>query len=381
MKDKLRNLFISIIIVVSIVGLIVAWAFVVTDMIKSLAKNDDSVEPPVNVTYWTGESDKSWYDSENILEEYVLSTPEQFAGFSDLVNDDKVKFENVTIKLGADMYFNKSLDEAKALRPIGFVGSGAFFTGTFDGQFYSLNNLYMTHGDDKISGSALFGFVDTANLSNFSIRNIKVFGRTCVSAVVGMGSSVNMSDVNVTGAIIDSMYGCVGGMVGDLESGIVGSMSKIVNCSFDGYMSCQNGSKYAGGIVGLAQNCNLIIKNCKSNCIMKGFHNVAGIVGYISTISTKIEGNYVTIRADYSGLTSKKNYSTPWGGLVSYGSLKSDSVNYLKNNQMKAVINNACEALGITNVECVDAAEFSEGVTASQLDCENNVYSTTINVA
>lgn len=381
MKDNLRNLFISIIIVVSIVGLIVAWAFVVTDMIKSLAKNDDPVEPPVNVTYWTGESDKSWYDSENILEEYVLSTPEQFAGFSDLVNDDKVKFENVTIKLGADMYFNKSLDEAKALRPIGSMGSGAFFTGTFDGQFYSLNNLYMTHGDDKISGSALFGLVDTANLSNFSIRNIKVFGRACVSAVVGMGSSVNMSDVNVTGAIIDSMYGCVGGMVGDLESGIAGSMSKIVNCSFDGYMSCQNGSKYAGGIVGLAQNCNLIIKNCKSNCMIKGFHNVAGIVGYISTISTKIEGNYVTIRADYSGLISKKSNSTPWGGLMSYGSLKSDSVNYLKNNQMKAVINNACEALGVTNVECVDAAEFWEGVTASQLDCENNVYTATINVA
>lgn len=379
-KENFKTFMFSFLIVATIIGLVVAGAYVVTDVIKSLAKNDDPVEPPVNVTYWTGESDKTWFDSENMLDEYVLSTPEQFAGFSDLVNDDKVKFENIKIKLGSDMYFNKSFNDVKAIRPIGSMGSGAYFSGTFDGQFYSLNNLYMTHENDKISGSGLFGFVNNAYVSNLMIKDIKVFGRANVAAVVGSGS-VYMSDVHVSGATIDTLYGQVGGLVGSLSDPNKGAFSTIYNCSFDGSMNCENEGKYVGGIVGLAQSCDLVVKKCTANCNIKGFQGVAGIVGYVSTRSTKIEDNKISIRVDYEAITAKKDSSIPWGGLVSYGALNSDTVNYLKDNQMTAVISNACEALDISNVECVDAVNFWPGASASQLDCENNVYSTTINVA
>ena len=74
---------------------------------------------------WDGNSiDTSWYQSDK--DEFRLSTPEQLAGLSALVNGkdteypDGVSFENKTVLLDADIYLGN-----KPFTPIGHSLSGA----------------------------------------------------------------------------------------------------------------------------------------------------------------------------------------------------------------------------------------------------------------
>ena len=83
-------------------------------------------------TPWNGTSDKSWYKDDT--DSFTITTAEQLAGLAELVNDGN-KFENKTIKLGADIYLNPD-DNKKARKwtPIARVraelatqGNGAGF--------------------------------------------------------------------------------------------------------------------------------------------------------------------------------------------------------------------------------------------------------------
>lgn len=101
---------------------------------------------------WDGSADTGWYSGS--AEEFVLNTPEQLAGLAQLVNEGNT-FEGKKIRLGKDMFFNEKDSSSNHWTPIASNSSGESFEGTFDGQGYTLYNLYVP---DEYEGG-LFGTI------------------------------------------------------------------------------------------------------------------------------------------------------------------------------------------------------------------------------
>ena len=130
------------------------------------------------------------------------------------------------------------------------IGSSALsFTGHYDGQGFSINNLYINRGDSMVS---LFGRVDTgASISNLNLTNE---------------------------TIISSSSGYLSGFVAQ----IYGS-STVTNCTLNGGFVYGPGS-FAGfvGSMGSTSNGGATITNCSSNLAIFGTSsNVGGFVSYL----------------------------------------------------------------------------------------------------
>lgn len=95
---------------------------------------------PCHADTWDGvSSDTSWYIEG--LQEYHIHNAAQLKGFADLVNNQSQEFENCTVYLEDDIDLNN-----KQWTPIGYIGKefgGKSFCGNFDGQGFSISNLFI----------------------------------------------------------------------------------------------------------------------------------------------------------------------------------------------------------------------------------------------
>ena len=179
--------------------------------------------------------------------------------------------------------------------PIGNVDAGPF-TGSFDGNGYTISNLTVDSG--KYAG--LFGYnegqVTDVTLSKVSVQGTKyVAGVVAYNDETGTVSQCEVRSGKITAADgLSQLY--VGGVVG-YNSG-----------TFEGYsyngadinVSANNGNIYAGGILGYssstvsfsADNKGNITANISDNAIREG-----GIIGYGSVINLYSCVNYGDIYA------------------------------------------------------------------------------------
>ena len=184
---------------------------------------------------WDGTSDTSWYYEE--LDEFVLTTAEQFAGFRDLVDEGKT-FEGKTVKLGADIDLNKI-----PFDPIGYnyeSKGGQVFKGTFDGANHTIYNLYQNCWEldpDKTNystytystaGAGLF-----ASIKDATIKNLAVSGAEIVFECVDMGIIVgyaqgtcHFENIVVSHSKIANYNRYTGGVVGEVSGGPYGTNTK-----------------------------------------------------------------------------------------------------------------------------------------------------------
>ena len=226
---------------------------------------------------WTGMVDIDWYLDNPTASEYVLSSAEELAGLSAIVNGTatapavtysarstatiKDNFKGKTIKLGGNIDLNEI-----QWTPIGDNPNP--FLGNFDGQGYTVSNLYvMNEGWAGLIGHA------------------------------GKGSAVTINNVTIDGATIISNRmagGVVGQIYGSMDNCSVKNAEIIVtpNAVGDSY---DNGDK-VGGVVGwLGDNGNnRTLTNCSAeNVTLSGYRDVGGIVGYVAS-STTVKDNSVT---------------------------------------------------------------------------------------
>ena len=122
---------------------------------------------PYTVVYsntWDGSVDTSWYNETDT--EFVLTKPAQLAGLSKLCDEGNT-FEGKTIKLGAsiDLYGTDANGNVLLFNPIGDASS-ADFSGTFDGQGYTVYNLRQ---DCNSKHLAFFGAVYEGTVKNLTI--------------------------------------------------------------------------------------------------------------------------------------------------------------------------------------------------------------------
>lgn len=135
--------------------------------------------------------------------------------------------------------------------PIG-ISEEFLFSGTYDGQDYTINGLYIDHSTSDYQ--ALFGYAADMTIENLSVINVNVSGNDYVGGLVGL-----VEYNNVLGATIDNCYVSgsvegnikVGGLVGYYDFGSI-----ISNC----YSTCNiTGNNKVGGLVGGIGSCDIAI--------------------------------------------------------------------------------------------------------------------------
>ncbi len=283
-------------------------------------------------TVWDGASDVSWYTVDKDALSYEIETAQQLAGLAEIVNGtaedeygqiEKNDFEGVTFTLTADIVLNTDPipgrdDTLKEWTPIGGGANKEVFRGTFDGQQYSIKNIYInadgSWGEDENRNIGLFGYIGgEAAVRDLTIKDGWIFGRRAVGAVVGRTEDYNASLGH--GAIIENCHN-VGTEVTSTEKtgvgGIAGAgynMALICNCTNSGDIKAEGGYD-AGGIVG---DCEGIIQNCSNSGKVSSITgNAGGIVGYNQQFDTYVPQ---TINCYNTGEVSSGGYA---GGIIGY---------------------------------------------------------------
>lgn len=157
--------------------------------------------------------------------------------------------------------------DAEQWTPIGTSANP--FTGTFDGNEYKINGLYINN--TSLSNQGLFGY------NNGTIKNI-IINKGYIKAGYSFGTiaSRNLENGIIYNCInkIDTNNGGGSGNICGFNSG------KILNCTNEGNLT--NLFTYdVGGICGYLEKDNAIVKNCVNKGNIIGKKAVGGIVGYI----------------------------------------------------------------------------------------------------
>lgn len=184
--------------------------------------------------------------------------------------------------------------------------SGASFTGSLDGDGYTIENVTITGSGDI----GLFGFLDGATIADLAIED-STFSSTAVNLGALAGRAYNSTAIsNVRGHTnsVTSSDGNVGGLIGRMSGAtIAGSSSQ--------QSTVTGGSDNVGGLVGYTLGINSVTDSFTTGTIA-GTVNVGGITGHIDTGPSAIVTSYSAMT--FSSVTNTN------GGLV--GRVKSGAV-------------------------------------------------------
>ena len=211
---------------------------------------------------------------------YEIYTPGQLKGFASLVNGGNTAING---KLMNDL----NMGSAGNFTPIG--NSDKIYTGTFDGQGYTIDSL--TIASQTYAG--LFGYTKSCSISNINLTNpyLSTPGNEYQGLIAGIvrgGGSIK--DCSVTnGQLVragSSAPSYVGGIAGKADEG-----STIEGCTFTGTVKAHENC--VGGIVG-ELNSGAKIKTCyiKGPSTVWGNNKVGGIVGVIIDDATTVTDCY-----------------------------------------------------------------------------------------
>ncbi|MDA3814498.1 MAG: hypothetical protein PF570_09645 [Candidatus Cloacimonetes bacterium] len=245
------------------------------------------------------------------------------------------------------------------------------FTGNYDGDNYTISNLYINNPLADVIG--LFGYNVGGTLENINLINVDITGLDYVGALVGYsfnGSSI--TNCTSSGSVNGNSE--VGGLVGYNDFAAIANCTSSVNVL---------GNIYIGGLVGTNDESSINSSHTTSNVVANGDY-IGGLVGYNYTNST-ISG------CSSIGTLEGANYI---GGLIGFcnGSTVLDSYANVTTLGNKGKYNDAydcsggliglCESSAISNSYSLGSASgtdftggligYSEGTTTI-----SNCYSDT----
>ncbi len=175
----------------------------------------------------------------------------------------------------------------------GFTPIGTF-TGTFDGNNYTISNLFINLPTTNDVG--LFGYTSGATIENAGLLNVNITGQNNVGGLVGLENLSSIDNSYVTGSVSGSNSTGVGGLVGcNGNGGSIANSYANVNVS--------GGANYVGGLIGWNTSG---IDNSYSTGNVSGSYYVGGLVG----------ANYGSIANSYATGSISGSYAI--GGLIGY---------------------------------------------------------------
>ncbi|KHD37442.1 hypothetical protein NL50_04505 [Clostridium acetobutylicum] len=252
------------------------------------------------------------------------------------------QLENIQCDPGAYYKLGNNID-LKGINwtPIG-INSNVQFTGTFDGNGYTIENLTTNRLGTDVTG--LFGYVNNGNIKNLKLSNVNIIGRTDTGAIAGSVTGTSTIDnCSADGTI--TAYGNTGGLVGlatglnitnsnsavkitivdgiglkgevisgDDVGGIVGNLTGNITNSYATGDVISKVGRYTGGLVGGITG---TISQCyTTNNVTASGEEVGGIVGWLNgTMDQSYATGSVTSICVQGSTTSTGNCV---GGLVGY---------------------------------------------------------------
>lgn len=165
--------------------------------------------------------------------------------------------------------------------PIGgrIEGSNKYFSGTYDGNNKTINNLTINAPNSDYQG--LFGYAKSNTVSKTVIKNVKladcnITGKKYTGGIVGCVSNATIENCHVSGNISATVDDAI------YHGGIVGysSSTSIKGCTVTGTISTSVSNDTYGGIVGYATS-ETTITSCENAANISGDgQNHGGIVGW-----------------------------------------------------------------------------------------------------
>lgn len=244
---------------------------------------------------------------------YYVSSADDLVWLSEQVASGN-NFDGITIKQTANIDMS-----GVVFNPIGSVESP--FKGIYDGQNYLIENLNL--GNYNLNYRGLFGYTEGAYIKNVVLKNLtqNIVGYSYVGSLIGSAKDTTIENINnlcniqLNGVTYYSIYG----------------NSTGVYLNSTGYtLSSFEYQKYIGGIVGKAENCDLIACSNQGNIgVSSNNENVAGLVGSADSSTT--------INQSFSSGTFSLNESKNISGLANGTTNINDC--YYKNSSNIIVVN------------------------------------------
>lgn len=253
----------------------------VDEAIRAYGKQwgNNGTEYAAPMDFWDGTIDTDWYNDTDT--EFVITTAEQLAGFGKLVDEGKT-FEGKTVKLGKNIdlkYIPEGSTDPKSFDPIGY-GYNTVFKGTFDGQGFTISNLYQNGWalglDYSTEGGGLFASVVDATIKNLTIDNAEIV-MECIDMGIVAGYSYGncaYENITITNSTISNYNRYTGGVVGE-----VNGTQTFKNVDIDS--SCSVNTLWGsfdtslGGIVGGKWgDATLTFEDCDVACQIDSYNDI-----------------------------------------------------------------------------------------------------------
>jgi len=284
---------------------------------------DEASKPDVDV--WDGTSDTTWYNDTDT--EFTLTTAEQLAGLAELV-DGGNNFAGKTVKMGINMDMGAvDADDNKiGFNPIGHSSNGKSFNGTFDGQGYTISNLYeqsdLSAWQYEGEYYGLFAYTNGATIKNVTVADAYISsGRNEAAGVVGNAENTTFSDITVSNTTLIAYNNSAGGVAAECYG----------NCSFTNITVDEDtviGPLWGtydvrlGGVVGLVHaGNNVTFSNINVACQLDAINDVAAnyqywLYRYCGMLIGHVDG--VNGVADPTGYVTCENVTVTYGDWVNY---------------------------------------------------------------
>jgi hypothetical protein len=171
--------------------------------------------------------------------------------------------------------------------PVIPIGNAFYkFTGSFDGQRFTIRNVTMNFPEKNYVG--LFGRVSAGGvISDLGIEDINIAGKKLVGGLAGYNSGGIFSNCYVTGLLKPNSSACVGGLVGYSTRGTISRCNSDVNIS--------GACAAIGGLAGCNGKKNVII-----NCYAAGSICDVNFSKFNSSAGGLVGSNMGTIQDSYT---------------------------------------------------------------------------------
>ncbi len=225
---------------------------------------------------------------------------------------------------GYEEYASATANGGAGWIPIGTSGGGNAFTGTFNGNNYSIRDLVINRPGENYVG--VFGMVSfNAEIKNLRVEDVSIIGNDDVGGVVGANGG-SISNVSSSGSVVGNNYvgGLIGTSIGDINisysladvtgnervGGLVGTHDGFIANSYA--RGSVEGARYAGGLCGTQ---NGVVENTYSTGFVNCSHaDSGGLIGggnaTVSFYDTETSGMSDTGKGEPKSTAEMKDEAT-----------------------------------------------------------------------
>lgn len=231
------------------------------------------------------------------------------AASADIYVSNATELANISSDLTENYVLTANITLTGTWSPLGSTSTP--FTGTLDGDGYTISGLSVSSGSDI----GLFGVTSGATISSVKLQGASVcnYGGSNVGLLAGQALSTTISDVEVNGTVCGLDQ--VGGLVG------YGYAGSVTNTASYAYVDVNGSGFNIGGLVGEA-NATVVSKSfVEADVIAPNGKLVGGVVGYVTGASAY--GNYfkgdLNATGNFGGVVGKMEYGSVYDSYSQFG--------------------------------------------------------------